>query len=83
MGLSATSDLDGIALLASMTPAKRVALGWRCIWRSFLPGEEILARDEPADTVLFIVEGRMRGVDFSISGREVAYAVVGAGGHVG
>lgn len=77
------SDLDGIKLLASMAPAGRVALGRRCAWRSFRPGEEILARDEPADTVLFIVEGRVRVVDFSISGREVAYAVVGAGGHVG
>lgn len=77
------SELDGITLLASMTPAGRAALGRRCTWRSFRPGEEILARDEPADTVLFIVEGRVRVVDFSISGREVAYAVVGAGGHVG
>ena len=77
------SELDGIALLASMTPTGRAALDRRCIWRSFRPGDEILARDEPADSVLFIVEGRVRVVDFSISGREVAYAVVGAGGHVG
>lgn len=77
------SDLDGIELLACMAAARRAALGQRCAWRSCRAGEEILARDEPADTVLFIVEGRVRVVDFSISGREVAYAVVGAGGHVG
>ena len=82
-GLSEATDLDGIALLVSMLPARRAALARRCAWRSFRPGEEILARVEPADAVLFIVEGRVRVVDFSISGREVAYAVVGAGGHVG
>lgn len=81
--MAETSALDGIALLASMTPAQRAALARRCAWRSFRSGEEILARDEPADTVLFIVEGRVRVVDVSVSGREVAYAVVGAGGHVG
>ncbi len=81
--LNEASDLDGIVLLASMAPARRAALARRCAWRSFRPGEEILARDEPADTVLFIVEGRVRVVDFSVSGREVAYAVIGAGGHVG
>jgi CRP-like cAMP-binding protein len=82
-GLSEASDLDGIALLVSMSRARREALARRCAWRRFRPGEEILARDEPADAVLFIVEGRVRVVDFSVSGREVAYAVVGAGGHVG
>jgi CRP/FNR family transcriptional regulator, cyclic AMP receptor protein len=81
--LGGMDDLDGIELLASMAPARRAILGQRCAWRSCRPGEEILARDEPADTVLFIVQGRVRVVDFSISGREVAYAVVGAGGHVG
>lgn len=81
--MAETSALEGIALLASMTPAQRAALARRCAWRTFRLGEEILARDEPADTVLFITEGRVRVVDFSISGREVAYAVVGAGGHVG
>lgn len=75
--------LDGIALLASMTAERRAALAKRCAWRAFAVGEEILARDEPADAVLFIVEGRVRVVDFSVGGREVAYAVVEAGGHVG
>lgn len=77
------SALDGMALLASMTPARRAALARRCAWRTHAAGEEILARDEPADAILFITEGRVRVVDFSASGREVAYAVVGAGGHVG
>jgi len=81
--MAETSALDGIALLASMTPAQRAALARRCAWRSFRPGEEILARDEPAETVLFIIEGRVRVGDVSASGREVAYAVVEAGGHVG
>jgi CRP-like cAMP-binding protein len=33
--------------------------------------------------VFFVVEGSVRAVDFSPSGREVVYAVIGAGGHFG
>ena len=33
--------------------------------------------------MLFIVEGRARVVNYSSSGREIAYAEIGAGGHVG
>ncbi len=81
--MAETTELDGIVLLRSLTPERRAALARRCAWRNFRPGEEILARDDPGDAVLLIASGRARVVNFSASGREVAYAVVEAGGHVG
>jgi CRP-like cAMP-binding protein len=75
--------LDAIRLLAPLTPNERRALAARCTWRRYAAGERILSRDADSRDVLFIVAGRVRVVDYAASGREIAYAVVGAGSHVG
>lgn len=81
--MAATSELDTITLLQSLTAERRAGLARHCAWRSFKAGEEILARDDPGDAVLFLAAGRARVVNFSASGREVAYAIIDTGGHVG
>jgi CRP-like cAMP-binding protein len=75
--------LDRIALLAGLPPATRVALSARCAWRAYEPGELILSPESPSRDVLFVVQGRVRVVTFAASGREVAFAVLEAGAHVG
>ena len=45
--------------------------------------EEILSRDEQAGDVYFVLKGEVRIVNYSASGREVAYAIVPAGGYFG
>ena len=45
--------------------------------------EEILSRDEKAGDVYFVLKGEVRIVNYSASGREVAYAIVPAGGYFG
>lgn len=77
------ADLDGIRLLASLAPAERRALAMRCSWRRYAAGERILSRDSDCRDVLFIVAGRVRVVNYAASGREIAFAVVEAGGQVG
>jgi CRP-like cAMP-binding protein len=76
-------SLDGIQLLASLAPGERQALAGRCAWRRYRAGERILSREADNRDVLFIVAGRVRVVNYAASGREDAYAVVGAGEHVG
>jgi CRP-like cAMP-binding protein len=76
-------SLDRIRLLAALTPEARARLARRCAWRHYRAGAAILARDQAGSEVLLIVEGAVRVVNVSPSGREVAYAVVEAGGHVG
>lgn len=78
-----TATLDGIRLLAALDPAERQALAARCTWRRYRAGERILSRDAPTREVLFIVAGEVRVVNYAASGREVAYARVGPGSHVG
>jgi CRP/FNR family transcriptional regulator, cyclic AMP receptor protein len=55
----------------------------RCRWRRAEAGQQILDRASDSRDVYFVVEGSVRAVDFSSSGREVVYAVIGAGGHFG
>lgn len=83
MTAAAAGNLDGIQLLASLAPAERQALATRCAWRRYRAGERILSRDVDNRDVLFIVAGRVRVVHYAPSGREVAYAVIEAGGQVG
>ncbi len=45
--------------------------------------EEILSRDEQAGDVYFVLRGEVRIVNYSAAGREVAYAIIPAGGYFG
>lgn len=83
MAATTIAGLDGIALLRPLDPKTRQALSRQCRWRAFRSGEEIIARDSDSTEVLFIVKGRVRIVNYSAGGREVAYAVIEAGGYVG
>lgn len=80
---AAAGDLDRIDLLRPLSPADRKALAARCSWRRFRGGERILSRETDDRDVLFIVEGRVRVVNYTASGREIAFAVIEAGNHVG
>lgn len=76
-------DLDAIRLLTPLSPAHRSAIAARCAWRRFRAGEVVLSREADDRDVLFLVSGRLRVVNYAASGREIAYAVVEAGAHVG
>jgi CRP-like cAMP-binding protein len=80
---TAAATLDGIGLLAPLGAAERKALAARCAWRRYRAGERILSRDSSCRHILFVVEGAVRVVNYAASGREVAYARIGAGHHVG
>ena len=76
-------SLHNIALLADLTAAEREALARRCLWRRPAAGEQVVEIGAASDEAWFIVEGTLRVVYFAPSGREIAYAQVHAGGHVG
>ena len=76
-------SLRGIRLLESLSEAELGALEQRCRWRRAGAGQQIIDRSSDDRDVFFVVQGSVRAVDFSPSGREVVYAVIGAGGHFG
>ncbi|MEM7025172.1 MAG: Crp/Fnr family transcriptional regulator [Pseudomonadota bacterium] len=75
--------LGQIRLLESLSVEQLGALEQRCRWRRYGAGEQILDRDSSTRDVLLITEGRIRVVNYTASGREIAFAVVESGGHVG
>ncbi len=53
------------------------------VWRKCKAGDQILTRDSISRDIIFVVTGEVRIVNFSLTGREVAYAEVKGGGYFG
>ena len=72
-------SLAGNKMLAPLDRAAITRLESQCAWKVARQGEPILSRDSDSRDVFFVVKGRCRIVNFSPSGREVAYAIAGPG----
>ena len=77
------ASLDPVALLAPLAPTDRAALARQCKWRRFEEGEQIVDRLGDTHDLCFVVEGRARVVNHSISGREISFDDVEPGGFFG
>lgn len=75
--------LDGIQLLKGLAPAEIRAVEKACAWRDYPPDEQIFDRHTESRDIYFVVTGRVRIVNFSLSGREVSFDDIGAGGYFG
>jgi len=75
--------LAGSRLLETVDRAAVARLELQCTWRMARDGEAVVTRDSDSRDVFFVVKGRCRIVNFSPSGREVAYAVAGPGDYFG
>jgi CRP-like cAMP-binding protein len=76
-------SLDGITLLRELSPADRAKLAQRCQWRTYKTDQVIIDRDDDCGDVYMVVEGRVRVVNYALSGREVHLDDVVDGGHFG
>ena len=77
------NDLSKISLLSDVTEEGRAALEKRCRWRQYDPHELIIDRQSTSQDIYFIAEGKVRIVNYSMSGREVAFDDIGVGAHFG
>lgn len=77
------ASLDHIDLFRACTAEERASLARQCSWRHFHPGEQIIDRASESRDVCLIVEGRVRVVNYSLSGREITFDDVNAGGYLG
>jgi len=71
--------LAGNRMLTPLDRAAVLRIESQCTWKVAHTGEPIVNRDSDSRDVFFVVKGRCRIVNFSQSGREVAYAVAIAG----
>lgn len=76
-------SLDGIDLLAPLSPAERASVAHRCKWRRFAAHELIMDRLDETRDVCLIIEGNVRVVNHSLGGREISFDDISAGGFLG
>lgn len=75
--------LDDIEILASLGEQPRRELERRCRWRRYGANEQILDKDSEDRDIYFVVRGAVQIVNYSMSGREVAFARLGPGSYFG
>jgi CRP/FNR family cyclic AMP-dependent transcriptional regulator len=80
---TAGDSLAGIELLKPLKPQELASLEMACTWRTARKGQEILNRKSENREVFFVVSGKAQIVNYSLSGREVAYATAEAGEYFG
>jgi CRP-like cAMP-binding protein len=83
MVTQAAPSLKGVRLLDSLSADALERLEKQCRWRRYGANEQIIDRDDENRDVLFVVEGSVRVVNFSLSGREISYANIPQGGFFG
>lgn len=77
------TSLATIGLLKGLDDDTLDAIEKRCRWRRYATNELIIDRESDTHDVYFVVDGRVRVVNHSLSGREISFAEVEPGGHFG
>lgn len=78
-----SGSLQGIRLLNPLSPDELTRLEGQCRWFTAKAGEEILNKECEDRDIYFVVEGTVSIKNYSLSGREVAFATVEAGSYFG
>lgn len=76
-------SLDKVELLTPLTAQERAAIARQCTWKRYRPDEQIIDHLSDTRDVCFVIDGRVRVVMFSASGREITFDDVQAGGFIG
>lgn len=83
MVTEAERTLVGVDLFEGLPERDLAMLARRCIWHKYQPHDEIIDRESRSGDVYFIIRGRVRVVNYSFSGREIAFDEMGPGGYFG
>jgi len=83
MAHETAATLDSVALLKGLTQKERDDLARHCRFRRYAEGEHIIDGQSVGRDVYFIIAGTVRVVNYSHSGREVAFDEIHAGNYFG
>ena len=75
--------IQGIGLLQELSESELRVLSKDCAWKRYAANEQIIDRQSDTNDVFFIIEGRVRVVNYSLSGRVITLDDIEAGGHFG
>ena len=76
-------SVEGMSLLADLPKPARKNISNKFTWWEFDAGSQIISRGEIGNEVFFLVSGAVQIVNFSESGRVVAYAMLQSGNFFG
>ena len=79
----AEHSLAGVGLLRGLDEGVRKEFELRCRWLRVPAQEQIIGRESDSRDVFFIVTGRARVVNYSLSGREITFEEFGPGDYFG
>ena len=77
------SRLHGIDLLSDLDGKDLDALEKSCRWKQYAANEQIIDRQSDTRDVIFVVKGKVRVVNFSLSGREITLDDLSEGSYFG
>lgn len=73
MSDSDATSLANIKLFQTLDEKERARIEQRCRLRRYRAGQRVVERGEESRDVFFVLEGKINIVDFTLSGREVAF----------
>jgi len=75
--------LDEIGIFKGISDKERAAIAGRCKWRRIEAHHQLINYMDPTNDIFFVVEGRLRVINYSVLGKEVAFSEIGPGEIVG
>jgi CRP-like cAMP-binding protein len=83
VGTPTSESLANVGIFSDLVADDIAKLEQRCSWKRFGRQELIIDRQAESREVYFIVSGKVRVVNYSMSGREVTFDDLVAGSHFG
>jgi len=78
-----TDTLTDIRLLSELSEDEVEVVVKNCRWKTYGSGEQIIDQHSDSRDIFFVVEGRVRVVNYSLSGREITFDDLEPGSHFG
>ena len=76
-------DLSNVILLSDLPQAEMRRLEQACSFKHYSAQEQIIDRQSETTDVFFVIDGKVRVVNYSLSGREITLDDLSAGGYFG
>lgn len=78
-----TDTLTNIRLLSELSEGEVEVVEKSCRWKTYGSSEQIIDQHSDSRDIFFVVEGRVRVVNYSLSGREITFDDLEPGSHFG
>jgi len=75
--------LRNIHLLSELDPEEIAVVEKKCSWRTYGAGEQVIDQNSDTRDMFLVTAGRVRVVNYSLSGREITFDDLDPGGHFG